>query len=752
MSQEPASTPVDPSAPGPAAKGAAGTPDADPGAEAPRLTRSGPALKEADPGKDGSGAGGTDRPGADRDYTEYAQAGVTHVYVVDQRNYGVYAGPGGTVRAKKVTGHDGRGDGAGGRLSEADERHISAVLVSESVLLSLEHVRVSSPGDEKLGDLLTSRRLAILHGPEGHGKGSAALAALGLHESILNLDPSVTPADLSDFARRRPLEGSSRYVVESLSPDTAQRLNSFVLRSLERDLAANDGRLVITVDARATLDPDITAYVLPWTAKPDPALLLRRHLGLHVGAEQVDEIFADEASASVVEALGGRSLREAAETARRLAELLAGGRPLTEAVQSAGLDATARVREWFAKDPSIEDIAFVIATAVLGGCRYATVAAAAQPLAKLIARGSRHKLSRVPVNPLRTRSERVEQAMAVLEPAVFRTSYGLASVETIRLENRWLVQALLDEVHHEYDVLRAATYTWLEDLGRSDDADVRLRAAGAVAWLAQHDFPLADRQILLPWALGTTRESRAAAEVLGVAAWLEPCAALALELVHTWAQQRSDLDLWWTAAAAYGGELGVRFPSVAMDGLYGIVTADHGDVDATVTALRIVSEGALRLLRGGGRYDPGLADLVLQHLASWLDADRAAAYTARRCYTSALFDASDVEWAWSADNRRLLLHDSTRSASARLLRAVLTDGKFRDDALDSLEALLRACDLDDSFFDPLAALVVTATTGEGTNARDLLRIRHYLNRWCSGRRPSTSARTLLDRLPEPENA
>jgi hypothetical protein len=220
---------------------------------------------------------------------------------------------------------------------------------------------------------------------------------------------------------------------------------------------------------------------------------------------------------------------------------------------------------------------------------------------------------------------------------------------------------------------------------------------------------------------------------------LDSTAPLALALLSVWAWQDEDYDLWWTAAVAYGGEAGVRYPGVAMDHL--LATAGKDDDRAPL----VVAHSLVRLVASGGRFDQQLADFVLAHLANWLKQGPAAALTAQGAYTEMLRRASDPDWPSSREYWQLLVAPESLEASASLLRAVLAERAFRDHGLESAEILTRASDHDPAIRQDLAALLTRVSAGGGTD-RD--RLVHYLSRWADGTDPSPGALDLASRLKE----
>jgi hypothetical protein len=699
-----------------------------------------PAGEDNDPPDNAGGEAGRNAAAAAGDeYAERSRAGVTGVYIYDNRSYGVYAE--GTISARDISGRDkiatvGAGVGAGRQAA----RTVSVVAIASQDRDKLRRVAVSTGRRERAAAILQRERLVILHGPAGVGKATAGVWLMGFDNEVLRADPSLSARDLADFRQRFPQGGKRRYLVETLPPATARQLTGFVMRAAARDLESVDGYLVITVDEHIPLSPELAGYVVDWPDRPDTALALRAHLAYYLGNAEASAVEDRYDLAQLHAGLAGRAVRSIDEVARAVVSAFRASRPLDVLLGELGFDAAARVARWFAaEERRPEDIGLLLAVTVLGGCPYSTVARHARHLELLIADASRIRLSKLPANPLRTRSQRLRNVMAVLEPGFVETEYGQSPAELVRLENRWLVQAVLSTVWHEYDLLSGPLLAWLREAGDDPDPGVRLRAAAAAGWLSQYDFAALRQQLFLPWARGSSEAAWAAADALGQAAWFDSTAPLALALLDVWAWQDDDYDLWWTAAVAYGGETGVRHQGVAMDQLLAIAGKDD------LRARDVIARSVARLVTSGGRYAPPVAALVFAHLISWLEYSSAAASAARQAYAILLYRASDPDWPSSREYWQLLTAPRNQASSARLLRAVLGERSLRMQALESLRVLVRACDHDQGIRKDLTALL-TPVAGSSANDRD--RLVHYLNRWADGSEPSPAARDLASLLKE----
>lgn len=671
------------------------------------------------------------------EYAEQARASVTHVYV-DSRTIGVSIE--GTVTARDIAGHDLAASADDGPIAGRRRvRTLSVVAIARRDCEMLSRVAVNAGPYTRARACLDRARVVVLQGPAGVGKGTAGLSLLGLEHEVLSIDPSLTAKDLTAFSERLPYE-NRRYLLEALSPIAARQLTDFVLRSVSRDLHDANSYLVITVDEQTAISPEAAGYVVTWSDRPDTAAVLRNHLAYYLPDGDVGAIEQYIDMSQVCAGLASQATRAIGEAARTIAAGYAASQPVESLLEELGFGARPRAQEWFTSDRSTDELAFLLAIAVLGGAPYYSVTRHARRLEHLIAQRSRISLTTRPLDPLRPRSGRLSSAMAVLEPGYVGTEYGQSPAETVRLESRWLVQAVLDVTWQEYDLIADSLLDWLQELGDDPDPGIRLRAAAAAGWLSQYDFATVRWRLFVPWARGSSEAARTAADALGQAAWLESTAPLALAVLSAWAWQ-DDYDLWWTAAVAYGGEVGVRLPGVAMDQLF--ATALRDDDRAPAVAASCV----VRLLTSGGRFANDVASYVLSHLSGWLADRPVAARTARLAYTELLSRASDPDWPTAQCYADLLLAAGSLDASAALLRATLADRDSRKTGLATLKVLVRAADQDNDSRDELTRLLKRVTDSPGTET-DRERLVFYLDRWANGRDPLMAAQAIADDLRE----
>ena len=154
--------------------------------------------------------------------------------------------------------------------------------------------------------------------------------------------------------------------------------------------------LVLTVDARVPLSSELSAFLVKWNERPEPSFTLRRHLELHLDEDEMVALEDGYDLAPLRACLAERDVRDVERMAQVLVRAFREGRSQEQVLQEMGYGARARVEEWFTAAPTPEDVAFMLATTVLGGCTYTTVAGQARRLEGFIAGGSHNKPPRRP--------------------------------------------------------------------------------------------------------------------------------------------------------------------------------------------------------------------------------------------------------------------------------------------------------------------------------------------------------------------
>jgi hypothetical protein len=584
--------------------------------------------------------------------------------------------------------------------------------------------------------VLETRRLAILFGQHHVGKWATALYLLSETEpgGISEINPDIDLDGLLEFG----FDYGRRYVVDALRPEVAERLTTFVMNRLSATLESQSSQLVLTVDARAALPRETVGdYLVTWNETPNQRVILERHLNWYL-----TEAKAGVEARELLQVEGLDDLLEnhlAPGEIDRLAELLSqsasGEMSAEEALQHFEVQAQQDVERWFTTHTDLNDCSFMIAVAVLNGASYQAVANAAARLQALLEPlelgGPEADRPTPPPVFARTRTQRLKEVGACLKSGYHLAEFGVSPVELVELENVSMQLAVVHHVWHEHDSVRAPLLSWLEELGRHRSFEVSNRAAAAVGKLAEYDFGHLRAEVLLPWANSEDQLAReAAAAALGVPAWGSEVAPQVIGLLHHWSTLQGNLRLRWTAAAAYGGLAGLRFPELALYGLRLILDAEDPDL------LGICSRSMLYLFDAGA-YAPGLHQLVLETLASWSTERKpdsvltlsSLGILLRLAYAAGLEPARTPGQYWPTV---LWLFDRAgpeRTTAVALLRQALASKPTGAAALDVIHRWTSAADANDDVASALESLLLELSFGSDGRERELLRAAFI--RWTS---------------------
>ncbi|HEY6795875.1 MAG TPA: hypothetical protein VI248_14440 [Kineosporiaceae bacterium] len=748
------------------------TPHAVPDAATPPTPAPSPGGSPADAaptsGESGPARDGAPPEGPAGEEAEQLQADGVHLLrtLTDDRPGGIVYISAHTVNAENIAARDVHGAGArrgghgrGSRSRVAEERDappvVSVTASSDAEMARLRAVTMPVDTRQRAAPLLAEERLLILHGPAGAGKRAAAIDLLQPYGTVLDVDPSVSVNALAAFDAviRRPEHPC--YVIESLAADTARALTDYAVRSLARQLEESDARLVVTVDERIPLQADVAAGAVSWNRRPDPIEALRRHLDYYLAPGVVDQVMRRLPLDELKHQLAEREMRLVDRLARQVAQAHRDGRDVVAAVRDLGLEAHERVRRWFAEERTPLQVALLLAATVLHGCTFASVLAHAARMEGILAELCRIDLDDHARTPTRDSTAMLAEVMATTAEGMLITEFGTCVTRLVRLESEALLPAVLDVVWHDHDLAAETLVRWLVDTGRTGDGDVRLRVAMAAGRLADIDFATIRNRILLPWAKDPSRAAGwAAADALGVPAGGEGTAPLALGLLHHWATV-DNLDMAWTAVAAFGGYVGLKRPGIAMQELRAM-TDRHAH-----WVLPAVRASVVRLFCLGALSGQDVPTLVLAALCDWLRPDlrldhrqegrRAdggpAPEVACTVITKLLEVAGNPADSRASRTWERLTHRDALPAAVRLLREALRRKTSRDDAADAVLGLVDAADQNDGRYPALESLLLAVPLGDGGTVRDGDRLRHYLAPWTRAGDPSPSAVRLLERLP-----
>jgi hypothetical protein len=598
-------------------------------------------------------------------------------------------------------------------------------------LAKVRAVYVAPPRYRRAQQSLAEKHVLILWGQAHWGKWTTALHLLSaLHaEEILEINPDINLEEL------RPFEPVSKrwYVIDTLAPESAENLNPFVLNLLSSRLRDQHSYLVVTVDSRAPLSKEaLSGYLVVWSDVPDRAQLLEKHLAWYLAGEDMLAKARELSEADTVQQLLDTHLLpgEVDRLAELLAEVAHGELSLEEALARFEARARQQVEAWFEAHTDLEERTFMLSVSVLNGANYQAVVEADERLQSLIKLPPAE--DELPVTESvfgSTRSHRVKQACAHLVQGYEEAEFGRSPVELIVLDNPTFQPAVLHYAWHEYDRLRKPLLAWLQRLGFHPSFDVRARAAAAVGELSKYNFGYVRRGVLLPWANHLDSRARAAAALaLGIPAWEGEFAPQVLGLLHHWSTLRDNWRLNWTAAAAHGGLVGLRFPDTALRDLHAIAHAED------LRLFGVLNRSVANLFEAG-RLVPDYYLKVLSALVAWTADPKAGIVTLTglliflELALEARVEAEPEGGTWPALLWLVREDEAYREQIITLWRRALNTKSARKLALEALHQWLLTVDDDTRLYPPIEQVIVTLAT-QGTE-REKERLRFYLDRWAS---------------------
>ncbi|NKY99623.1 hypothetical protein [Nocardiopsis alborubida] len=472
--------------------------------------------------------------------------------------YGMVNARNGVFGTADATGAAEAPDGAG--------PSVTGPLREREVRAAVETFAVPERFDDAL-KLLDDQRVLVLTGGPGTGKRTGAVCLLSRTgtEQITVLSPSQA---LDALAGRELVPGRGYIVLDwfgvdrGVSPAEHEYLWSVLLRHVQD----SEAHLVLTCDRSTPVGA--TAPALPWP-RPRTADVLRGHL--RGECERLGTEF-DDGRAEAVEAAAerlpdDRPITDLVEVARGMAA----GEPPREAVDRVLRSSSrTRVRTWFDADPDRRDIADAAALALLHGIHERDY--------ELLAKRLHERVTRAFPPPPRDGAAPGDGTDRDRLPAL-RRSRGEGGHDLIRVEHRddgWMVRRfpafaeagdrteVLRQLWERYDAdfwnaVEAWTHTVVHHQTRRVHLAHGLAALAGIAFEEVHDLYL-DR-----WSRGGGSRRDACVFVLW-AMCMEGHAPAALRTVDRWLARGTPAQVE-TALHAWSGELGVKYPTEAVNRL-----------------------------------------------------------------------------------------------------------------------------------------------------------------------------------------
>lgn len=619
----------------------------------------------------------------------------------------------------------------GGTAVSTDDAPFATEHVFARELAKVRAVYVCPPNYDRAESVITNQRFLILQGRPHIGKWTTALhlGAEALQaESVVEVDPGVP---LGEMLKQKDLRERTCYVAETLAPDSAQELSSFLINQLKKELNKRGSHLILCADADVSLSLEASEnYLIEWNEIPPAAQVLESHLRFYIADPGVLEAAQELAQSDRVQAILSQHLlpRELDRLAELLSLVARGESTLDKALAQFEARAENQVRNWFDSHEDPDLMALMIALAVFNGARYQDVVAAQKDLLKHAVPQDTQKAEVPAVSAFASRRRRrLEEVHAHLEQVYEQREYGRSQVETIAFDNPAFQPAVLGFVWDEFDALRSPLLQWLLSFGQAPFY-LRARAATAAGELAKHDFVTVLDSVVRPWANSNIGRARdAAALTLGILAWSADRAGEVRGLLNHWASLRNNWRLRWTAASAYGSLAGLRFPDLALRNLFTIVA------DGDSRLFGVVSR-SVAFLFDAGEAAPEFFHKVLKTLAVWTEHKRRLT---RQVSLLIFLDLAglrestdspgDQEETWPWLLRLSHDEDELRTVTTTILRRTLSEKVTRRPALDTLYGWLKQAGGDMT----LESAITGILRGIATNGdeRERNRLLYYLNGW-----------------------
>lgn len=636
-----------------------------------------------------------------------------------------------SIEGDFVTGGTGRRSG-GRRASKT--RLDAATLTSAAD----NHAR---PADFSAGlDLLDNNNLAIFSGPAHTGRHSRATATLvevmrrnGMAIDIFELNGHVlgnmtwrVPQRRAGFVITDRSRGSGKRPADSID-------DKWLTYAAERLSESQSFLAVVTgpVGGSLATAPSRAAYVLEDMELPDPMDIVRTvvmnetalpeaEVVALLDASELDEILAERDDPR----FATRAAKAVVEALRTRADLA----PVIKALD----DPKSRVQEWLGGDPDLAEVAFVVATAVLEGSSYLKVADAGVTLYRSLSNASGA------MSPRYLRQLGAERSW--ITPC--RPPDDPDGPQILRFRRAALPGAVLATVWSEMDGAREKILTWLTNLAKSTDVEIRTRAAGAAGMLATADFEHGLHSYFLPWASDQSIWLRqSAASGIGFAGSTGGHADAAWAYIERWAEQvryhKKDSNLAATAILAAGGPLGVDDPRRALRVVRALLEQDERSA-----YLGSAAQSCLTLLAAGQ------VAVVLDALLDWTDGKDTDQLVMASLFVFSLALVEGGEPGPATARRPMLLDaaDQHRDALPELWGRALSNETVRPFALDALEFWVRWVDEESSdFMTVLMTIAGIAERGDVEQRRIRLALRKLAN---DQENSSLSAKTFHKELIE----
>lgn len=573
--------------------------------------------------------------------------------------------------------------GMGGQ--QAAGRRATGWLDAAEIDAALESFVHPRPCFDRAAEALDKDRVVVLTAPSGSGKRSGALALIrGFAESEEDACVVLSPeSTLEDLAKRKFTAGLGYVLLDRMNEAVAQP--DFAWRLVRDRLRARGAYLVVTTVHELAVKPETVRHI-DWRM-PEPKQVLENRLR---GCEPalIDRALATMPSECV--------LRDVVA----VADLIVSEVDPEEAWERHGGNAVQVVRGWFDEGRTLSDYTAITTLAFAVGSNQRTFETLQQHLAD--------RLAPDPEPPAASEVSADEQEEAKPAPGplykgrrelkgnplVTRQNLAVGAINRSVLVfaepryRQWVLEELWETCPTPFwDAVR----DWLTDVvAGNTDPQLEFAIATGLAHLARSTFDEVVDSYLDPWAVGLAGPAgkALAVQVLWCMCLDEELASAALSVAHRWIDssglgapaRRS------AAIVAFGGMLGVRFPSDAVRRLWkqverGPVSGEAGERLAYLFAALVECD-----------EDAGVVTQLLKHR---LRKQRQAVATDALKRSTFLTVLGLVEFRdWLSDEPvcavALARQPALTSHLADLFAGVLVNRLYRTEGKDALMKVVKA--------------------------------------------------------------
>ncbi len=526
--------------------------------------------------------------------------------------------------------------------------------------------------DEALVALLADH-VVMLEGETGSGRASGAIALLRevTDRTLIVLPPVITIKQLA----KRTYDATFAYVVIDRTDEGPAADIDHTWRMIRDQVRDVDTFLVVTTAPTAAVQAVEAVRRVPWPRPP-----LRGVLRAHLAESDV----SDEDLELVLSAI---PTRWGMTSVARLAERISAGDAAAEALEELEVEAAKYVRAWFDGDRSRREILGVAALAFVAGAGPRTFEAVRTQLENEVAsllparkKGAK-QAARGPLPDFR---------LSLASPdgliAIETVTSGPATRQSLAFKVPGYRRHVLAELWARYeapfwDAMRA----WLNGVIVEYDS---VEIAYGLFLLAGVNLDEVQESFLEPWSKGE-RDIQGVIAATYVLWWMcydDTLARIALQTAVRWTND-GDLAQRWTAALAFSGELGVRYPTDVARRLWQLITSGDDVSEPAQDAL-----ATLFVTLVDGEQDASVILTMLDRHMSRFGRRGADDRMLTRTMTSVLkvLAARDARTGKPTVFTFLHSHPTQARLVARLWARALRHSRYRREALQGLWEGLRA--------------------------------------------------------------